>query len=206
MGFQPQIIEGLHAGQSVNMFEAFDKFFNRLKELNKLPSRIIELGTCCGGFTVFLKKHPLVPSNCELYTYDFTDWNLSGRDGATKDGREILKSLNIKFIQADIFAEETIKNVKNLIQMEGTSIVFCDGGDKKVEFNLFSEFLKSGDIILAHDYIDTVENFEANFKGKIWDGQEIKESDITGACQKYNLKPFMQEELSKAVWASRMKE
>jgi len=27
MSFQPQIIEGLHAGQSVNMFKAFDKFF-----------------------------------------------------------------------------------------------------------------------------------------------------------------------------------
>lgn len=206
MSFHPQIIEGLHAGQSANIFKAFDLFFEKIKNSDNQIKTIIELGTCCGGFSIFLKTHRLVSQDVDFYTYDFTDWNLSGRDGALKDGTELFRIHNINFIKTDIFAEDTVNQIKSLIKKEGRTLVFCDGGDKKREFNLFAEFLKKGDIILAHDYIDTVENFETNFKGKIWDGQEIKEDDITLACSKFNLKPFLQDELSQAVWASRIKE
>lgn len=206
MSFHPQIIEGLHAGQSINIYNAYDIFFEKIKNSDNQIKTIIELGTCCGGFTIFLRNHRLLSSDVELHTYDFTEWNLSGRDGALNDGREIFKKYNINFHLADIFSHETVDQIKSLIQRPGRSIVFCDGGDKKREFNLFAPFLKNGDIILAHDYIDTNENFEKNFKNKIWDGHEISDSDIDAVCKIYNLKPFLQQELAKAVWASRIKE
>jgi hypothetical protein len=56
MSFHPQIIEGLHAEQSLNIFKAFDFFFDKIKNSDSQIKTIIELGTCCGGFSIFFKK------------------------------------------------------------------------------------------------------------------------------------------------------
>lgn len=49
--------------------------------------------------------------------------------------------------------------VESFIKREGTTLILCDGGSKINEFNILSKYLKSGDIIMAHDYVDTKENF-----------------------------------------------
>jgi hypothetical protein len=95
--------------------------------------------------------------------------------------------------------------IKDFIQSEGTTLVLCDGGNKISEFNLISPLLKEGDIIMAHDYIDTIENFEQNFKNKIWNWCEIKESDISEISEKENLVPFYQEHFNKVVWVCKQK-
>ena len=52
-----------------------------------------------------------------------------------------------------------INLIKTNIQKEGKTLLFCDGGDKKCEFNTFSPFLKDGDFIMLHDYAHDKEFF-----------------------------------------------
>jgi hypothetical protein len=59
---------------------------------------------------------------------------------------------------------------------------------------------------MAHDYVDTIENFESNFRDKIWNWCEIKDSDISEACEKNNLTPYNKENFDKVVWVCRKKE
>ena len=82
----------------------------------------------------------------------------------------------------------------------------CDGGSKINEFNLLSKYLKSGDIIMAHDYVDTKENFLKNYKNKIWNLREIGDEHIKNTCEKYNLKSYMKETFDKVVWVCKIKE
>lgn len=87
---------------------------------------------------------------------------------------------------------------KKNIQGEGRTVLFVDGGNKKIEFNCLAEYIKPGDIILAHDYVCTKEEFINDYKDKIWDWGEITEEGIEESCKKYNLQPFMEEILKKS--------
>jgi hypothetical protein len=40
-----------------------------------------------------------------------------------------------------------------IASVPGNTVIFCDGGDKQVELQIYSKFLKKrGDIIVGHDY------------------------------------------------------
>lgn len=198
------LIEGLHAGQSENIYPAFEKLKQNLLEKNNLPKQIIEIGTCRGGFTVFLKK---LFSEADVFTFDITKEMPEGlhhSPGVLNNALPIFKNFNISFEECNVF--HNIEKIKNLIQRDGLTLLFCDGGNKPAEFQIFSQFLKVGDLIFAHDYIDTPENFQENFNGKIWNWHETRESDLSQSCQINNLKPFMQEDFAQAVWACRIKQ
>jgi hypothetical protein len=53
---------------------------------------------------------------------------------------------------------------------------------------------------MLHDYIINEEEFELNFKNKIWNWHESKLSDIEESIIKNNLEPYLDEEFSKVVW------
>ena len=99
-----------------------------------------------------------------------------------------------------------LPEVKDFIQSTGNTIVLCDGGNKIAEFNILSEFLKSGDIILAHDYAFDNATFRSEIKGKYWNWHEISESDILPCIKQYNLKSYMKETFEKAVWVCKIKQ
>ena len=200
----PLLIEDLHAGQSENIYPAFKKLKQILLEKDNLPKQIIEIGTCRGGFTVFLKK---LFSEADVFTFDITKDMPEGLHHPPyplTNAFPIFEKFNIIFEECNVF--HNIEKIKNLIQRNGLTLLFCDGGNKPAEFQIFSQFLKTGDLIFAHDYIDTPENFQANFNGKIWNWHETQESDLSHSCEINNLKPFMQEEFTQAVWACRIKE
>jgi len=93
----------------------------------------------------------------------------------------------------------------NFIQQEGVTIVLCDGGYKIGEFNILSKYIKPEDFILAHDYASTDEFFDEYINMKFWNWHEIQDSDIQESVEKHNLKPFMQDEFTKAVWVCKIK-
>jgi hypothetical protein len=197
------IIEGLHAGQSENIYNVFPKLKEKLLEKNQIPKQIIEIGTCRGGFTVFLKK--LFPES-DVYTFDITKDMPKGLHHPPyqlNDAFPVFEKFDIHFEECDIFSN--IEKIKEIIQRDGLTILLCDGGNKPREFATLAQFLKIGDLIFAHDYVDTPENFQANFYGKIWNWHETQESDLKSTCEQYNLTPFMQEDFATAVWASRIK-
>lgn len=177
--------------QRIDVIEALDKLYLELKNQDKLPKTIIEIGMNNGGFSLVLHDSK-ISEQAEIYCYDIVNRNFD----------QNLKGTKIKWFIKDIFSIEN--EVKNLIQREGTTLLFCDGGNKVKEFNTFAKYLKKGDIILAHDYHKDHEVFQKN--KNIWAWWETKEADIADCCNYNNLKPFMQEVFEKCVWASRIKE
>jgi hypothetical protein len=59
---------------------------------------------------------------------------------------------------------------------------------------------------MAHDYAPNENYFNENIKGKIWNWLEIQDSDINETCEKYNLKPFMEDDFRSIVWVCKIKE
>jgi hypothetical protein len=88
---------------------------------------------------------------------------------------------------------------------EGPALVLCDGGNKPAEFNRYAKFLRSGDVIMAHDYAPTHDYFYDQMHGKHWNWWEIQDSEIADACARCKLEPFMQDEFQRVAWACRRK-
>ena len=75
----------------------------------------------------------------------------------------------INFFHQDIFSVRTMKHVSaNISQFK--TFIFCDGGDKAKEFNMYAPLLKKGDCIAVHDW-----------------GQEIFPNQIRHTVEKYGL-------------------
>ena len=98
------------------------------------PQRIVDIGTHKGGFSLFLLKEINPP---EFYTYDITKMY-------------VCEELDKYFEILDVF--ENVEKIGKIIQREGRTVLFCDGGNKKKEFQTFFPYLKEGDIIVGHDW------------------------------------------------------
>lgn len=165
----------------------FDTILKYFINKNQKIGRIIELGTARGGLSVLLGIFSLV-YGCKFITYDIYDSSLY---------KQLFKRLDIDFRQKDVFESEI--EISNEIKDEGVTILFCDGGDKSKEFNLFSKYLKPDDLILAHDYAKDNEHFQEYFYNNIWSCHEIDFSSIQKSIEQYNLIPFLEDLTLKAA-------
>jgi predicted O-methyltransferase YrrM len=176
---------------------SFEIFYNFLKDVK--PSRILEIGTSLGGFTSFLKYScNRLNIECEIITYD-----IYGRHEY-----EAMKQFGIDVRVENVFDlqyTELKQDVIDFIQKDGVTIILCDGGNKKLEFNLLSNFMKKGDFILAHDYADNKEIFDTKIFKKLWNWHEIDDNDISEACERNNLETYNKNEFDKAVWVCKIK-
>jgi len=177
--------------------DVYEVFYNFIKEVK--PKRILEIGTSLGGFTVFLKiccDHLELKTNIRTYDVNGRSWY----DDMIKDGIDV----RVENIFSDDY-KSMDNEVIQFIQQEGLTIVLCDGGNKKEEFNLISNYIKSGDIIMAHDYSPNTEYFKNFIRDKIWNWCEIRDSDIEAPVLKNKLEPFMSDEFQKVVWVCKIK-
>lgn len=184
-----------HASQqNHNVYEAFYNFLNDVK-----PKRILEIGTALGGFTMFLN---IVSKESNL------DINIRSYDIITLSWYDEIKNSGIDLRIENIFTpgyQDVDDEVKSFIQSEGTTLVLCDGGYKIGEFNILSNYLKEGDIIMAHDYAENPEIFEKEINGKVWNWLEIEYSNIKNACEKNNLQSYYQDVFSNVAWVCKIK-
>lgn len=191
------IYENLIISQHPNVGEKFKKLIDEYK-----PLRVLEIGTSDGGLTLLIRDllDNVGLTNTIVRTYDVNEQkNLK------------LKNRNIEIITKNVFNYpysdlDYPDEVKEFIQSEGRTLVLCDGGSKKNEFRLLSQFLKNGDMIMAHDYAPNENYFNENVKDKIWNWLEIQDSDINQSCITYNLKPYMEDEFRSVVWVCKIKE
>lgn len=170
------------------------------------PSRILEIGTFHGGLTLMLRdimdKIGLI--NNPIRTYDINE-------------QEFLKPLVIDR-KVEVYTKNLFNNtysdwnsnndqqeINDYINRNGITMVLCDGGCKRCEFNLIAPFLKKQDIIMAHDYARNNEYFEQHMKDKIWNWHEIQEEDIITVCNKYNLQSYHQNLMQSIAWCCRRK-
>lgn len=179
--------------QVPNVDAAFRELFEKSS-----PSRILEIGTFHGGTAALMRDlldelnlHSSIIKSFDVYEQPWF---------------KNLRSENLQIIIDNIFTHSYLdiskpEAIESFIQSSGTTIVFCDGGSKINEFKIISKFLKPGDIIMAHDYTDTLENFNKNFKNKIWDWREIGDEHIGSTCEEQNLKPFLKDTMDKFALA-----
>lgn len=185
--------EGLTVQQHKDVFKVFEQFLKDIK-----PARILEIGTAGGGLTLFL-RHQL--PNTPIVTFEVFD----------RDYYQTLKDNNIEVRIENIFnkaynALEKPEAIEPYIQQEGITLVLCDGGHKIGEFNAIAPLLKKGDFIMAHDYIAEWDDFQENYRDKIWDWCEIEEKYISEVSEEQNLVHYNQENFSKVVWVCKIKQ
>lgn len=170
------------------------------------PSRILEIGTFHGGLTLMLREalDNIGLSGSVIRTYDIHNQEFL---------KPLVKDRLVDVITKNLFNENysdfTDNNAKaeieNFIQQDGTTMVLCDGGCKKCEYNILAPLLKNQDVIMAHDYCPNKEYFENHLKDKVWDWCEIEDCDIQEVSDKYNLIPFHQDKLLTVAWNCRIK-
>jgi len=188
--------DGMTCQQNPHCFEAF---YNLIED--KKPVRILEIGTALGGLTRFL-KHACNELNLDT---DIRTYDINGRH---EHGVLIKEGVDVRIENIFESGYTDLKNreIIEFIKQDGLTIVLCDGGNKIKEFNILSQYLKIGDIIMAHDYSYDSETFSKKINKIYWNWHEISESDIQESIEKYNLKPYMQDEFDIAVWVCKIKE
>lgn len=176
--------KGQKAVQKFGVEKAFNKLYS---ETQDYPfSRIIEIGTDFGGLTNLLADHK-ISDDINVYTFDINST------------RFISHNDKIIFSNKDVFSIEN--EIANLINSEGRTLLLCDGGNKKKEFEVFHKYLKREDIIMAHDYAPDDKSFQKDFLYKIWNWHEFKDEY---ANFEY-LEPHLQEVFNNYAWCIRIK-
>lgn len=189
--------KGYTAQQVDNFYPTIRKFLEEVR-----PSRVLEIGTAGGGFILAVREilNEIGLQDTPVRTFDVIE----------SPYYEKLRTFNIEINIENIFDHAYLNLVKPerivpYIQQEGITVVFCDGGHKVGEFNSIAPHIKKGDYILAHDYIDTWENYQTNFKEKIWDWCEVEEKYIEKVSLSENLEFHNKEEFDKIVWVCKIK-
>jgi hypothetical protein len=161
---------------------------------NMMPNTIIEFGTARGGLTCLLGFWGLI-NNSIVHTYNSNDEYMYVEE---------FEKLNIKNNIKDLLLQETKDEIIDIIKNGGKTLIFCDAL-KPIEFAYYAPYLKSGDVITIHDYIENEEIFNEYFLDKIWNWHEVKYTDIKETVEKNNLKPYLYNEMSQAVIGSFIK-
>jgi len=151
---------------------------------------VVEIGTYNGGLTSWVFDN----TDAKLISYDI--------DGTIN----YTKRTDIDFRIDDCFNEHAFKDIIELIQSEGRTLVLCDGGDKPKEFNTFSKYLKPNDVIMAHDYSESETDWldKTNFWQWPYEADTFPHS-IEEGINENNLEPYKYEEMKFLLWASYIK-
>ena len=187
----------LSAQQHDNFKSVFERFLPEIR-----PARIIEIGTAGGGTTLAINDIMKTLG----YPYEFRSYDIYEHPWYHRLPEEGV-DLRIENLFDQPYRDfnwddrDRIQEVINFVQSPGTTLVMCDGGHKIAEFNVFSDVIKSGDFIMAHDFSWTWDIFINEIKGKVWDWCEISGENVAEAIERNKLEPYMKDEFQSVVWA-----
>jgi hypothetical protein len=193
--------KGLSVEQNANIIYPFNELINKIK-----PSRVLEIGTFHGGLTLIIRDilDENKFNNSDLLTYDINHPEYVINELFKYN--VILKTVNLFNDTYSDFKDENAKNeLLDFIKKDGVTLVLCDGGSKKNEFNIISKLLKQGDYIMAHDYAYSKDYFEKNIKHKYWNWCEIENKDIIDSIISNGLQSYMEEDFNKVGWTCKIK-
>ena len=91
-----------------------------------------------------------------------------------------------------------------LTRNEGAALLEKEKGGLNKN-NILSNYIKRGDIIMAHDYAYDIDKYQKDIQYKIWNWCEITESDISEASIRNNLTNYSQEIFDNVVWVCKIK-
>jgi hypothetical protein len=136
-------IFGEKCDQPFTAFYVWEKFLFAYKDKIR---RFLELGCDNGGMSTYfaLWCHNI---NADYHGYD------KNRSGSYKDTPiKKLVQLHKKIQTGNIYVDKSVEEVKTVIQRTGMSVVFCDCIDKPWEFKTYAPMLKTGDVVVVHDW------------------------------------------------------
>lgn len=171
-----------------------------IKEAIQYFDTIIEIGFLHGGLSLWIQDNK--PDKTKFIAIDINNQN-KWQGKHTPAGGE-----HIDFRIVDCFSSAGKQLIVNELKSSKT-LLLCDGSHKNNEFNYYSPFLSQGSAILLHDYID--DSKDINYwnhltKTKDWTAPpESQFSAIKKSVDKYNLKPFMYNELLNVFWGGFIK-
>lgn len=145
-----------------------DKAFNELFTYSHdYPfETIIELGADYGGLTAMIADLALLSTSnkAKIHTFDLN-----------VDRFTQLNPKVVEFHHLDIYS-----HVEFIVSLfKGRTLLLCDGGNKKKEWELFSPALRSGDVIMAHDYFADEQAFKEGKEIGRWNWWEFDDDSIT---------------------------
>ena len=117
---------------------------------------IVEIGSQKGALSLFFANMAGSTERFYFETYEINkkrDWYTREHEGVGHWFESIERcSPYFKSIEADIFDNKVIEHIKTKINESKKCLIFCDGGNKVKEFNVYSDFLKPNDNIIVHDW------------------------------------------------------
>jgi len=150
---------------------------------------MVEFGSQKGCLSTYFANFAAITEQMFFETYELfpdKDWSTREYEGCGHWYEKLSEiSPFINFKHQDVFSAETQDHVRENIQ-EFKTFIFCDGGDKALEFNTYAPMLKPGDCIAVHDW-----------------GQEIFYSQIQHTIDAHNLvvdEPFASSAQSLGTW------
>ncbi len=179
-------IQGYEMSQNVIAAPAW-----MLAILQHKPSMVIEIGTCKGGLSNLISSCT-AHIGAEFHTMDTMN-------GGEKNKYPLYG--NASFHQWDCF--KYIEEIKNWIRKPGMCFVLCDGGNKPREFNLFSDLIKTGDIIAAHDFLP---NDVPDYTPLYWGCFETHQEYLDDAINRNGLVDFEPKWFKWSAWCVKQKQ
>jgi cephalosporin hydroxylase len=160
---------------------------------------IIEIGTYKGGLTVLLDE--IKQNNnlkVKIHTIDIGIWD----EAEFSKVLDVFNERQVSFYKVDIFSEEGKSLISKFLKDTKLKVcVLCDGGNKIEEFNYFSQFIKQGDFIMAHDYNHNSDNIDGLTYECSWGWQEINYTDISKSILHNNLQMNTEIRFPEVAWA-----
>ena len=152
--------------------------------MQEKPATVIEIGTGRGGLSSLL-SHAMSVYGGKLMTVD-------------KSNEKEYQLHGSSFCISNMDCFDMSGLIRARIEDPGQCFLLCDGGNKEKEWNTFAPFLKPGDVIGAHDWInDRIPNFCPNY----WSWSEVSEFSLNLS----GMAPFMPEWFDKSAWFVRQK-
>jgi hypothetical protein len=167
----------LFAMQSPLAVDAFRSLRDICNRLDQPFSRAIELGTAWGGLALFLRQ---LFEPAEVWTYDIH---------ANPSRDRLLQNRGVVVRVADIFSEPAFSEIIQHMTGAGRTLLLCDGGDKRREFDTFAAYLKHGDMVMIHDYAISRLYFVEELQEEHWRWCEVTYPDIAQVCIRNHLVP-----------------
>lgn len=153
---------GIITSQAVGVWNAF-KDLDRYAQ-DRPFDIILELGCDYGGLTNLIADLD-ISRKAKIHAFDINP-----------DRFVNLSPDKITFHHLNIY--ENFDFIKGLMAGTDRALVLCDGGNKAHEFKHMCPGLRSGDIIMAHDYSPNAEAFEDNKNIGRWNWWEFSDDNI----------------------------
>lgn len=173
---------------TLSQMTTVDDYFEQFLIKEKFDE-IVEIGTYKGGLCILFdeikQKHNL---QSNITTFDVSIWDQT--DFSMVLGE--FQSRNIAFHQTDGCGDDGMQIIRSKIK-KGKTLLLCDAL-KIREVNYYAPYLKTGDIIMAHDYSHDGRNYG-------WSWIEITYADIKTAMEINNYVPYTDINFQNVAWA-----